>query len=74
LHFDAETVGQRAGHGDVDAFKIAVSAFEGIGLVVAGGADAQLALLLDAVEVRRGLLGMGAGGQGQQAAEDHRAF
>jgi hypothetical protein len=26
--------------------------FEGVGLVVAGGADAQLALLLDAVEVR----------------------
>jgi hypothetical protein len=31
-------------------------------------------LLLDAVEVRRGLLGMGAGGQGQQAAEQHCVF
>ena len=36
---------------DIDAFEVARPGFEGIGLVVARGAHAQLALLLDAVEV-----------------------
>ena len=71
---DPEAVGQGLRHGDVDAFETAVRAFEGVGLVVAGGADAQLALLLDGVEVRGRFLCLGGGGHGQQAAEDHRAF
>ncbi|MCY1430679.1 hypothetical protein D9M71_466300 [compost metagenome] len=72
LDLDAKAVGQGAGHGDVDAGVFAVLGFEGVGLVVAGGADAQLSLLHDAVQMRRFCLG--AKGECEQAAEHHCSF
>ncbi|MNU87184.1 hypothetical protein D3C71_769650 [compost metagenome] len=72
LDLDAKAVGQGAGHGDVDAGVFAVLGFEGVGLVVAGGANAQLSLLHDAVQMRRFCLG--AKGECEQAAEHHCSF
>ncbi|MNY11418.1 hypothetical protein D3C86_1444460 [compost metagenome] len=62
LDLDAEAVGQRAGHGDVDSRVFAVIGLGGIRFVVARGTDAQLALLDDGVQVRWALCCLSAGG------------
>ncbi len=67
LHVGAQALGQRLRHVDVDAFIAAVFLEEGIGLVVAGGADLQGLLLQHFVQV--GLRAGAAGGEQQREGE-----